>query len=789
MYRFGGFELNPDSRELLRDGAPATLQPRAFDLLLFLLERRERVVDKDEILAALWPGVHVSETALTRSIMKARRAVDDDAESQSVIKTVHGHGYRFVAEVSRVEVADPADTQAKTEAPVRAAKPVLSKPAFWLRGGVAIAAVIAVGFLLITLWRTGAPGPEGVRVAVLPIQNATGDDELDWVELGLMSFVGNALETSADIDTVSPRLTLDLTKNETVQLEAPLEISDSLAEKMRRSSGASHIVRARLYREDDLLRLRYKVLNPRGQSAERSVVGDAPIAIAQELSRNVVLTLPKSAQLKRRFQEISTEQDFFVAEAYARGRALQLQGKIEEARDLFKIAAEQEPGNIWLRYEYALSTRMMGELAEAEKLFRALLKEAEASNDKQALMSVHNGLGILRWRAGDFAGAQQHYEKALTFAEASQDHVRMGAMLTNLGILARRRGALNDAKQQLTSAMAAYDAAGIEVPLGPLLTAISNLSFDQGDITQGEIYLERALERFQLTGNKRSEAVVLSNLGQIRRRQGFWVQSEVYFDRALAIRNELNDKTGLMTGYVRQGSLRRDQGLLDDAMTLAEKALSQAREGGAASIEGDALMLIGDVRRARLDYHSADEAYSAAYGVYEKLQSHRDIHIITLRQARLSLDTQNTEHALGIARRILADDSVTKINRMSALVILGEAQFRLQERDEALSSLSEAFNLAKGVGENVIAARIASRIGEIHLEQKDLEKASSYLALARAEQPDLPTTLHFGARYAFETQNFTEASDLLERAKVAAKQNWTEADEALLARYSTAAVR
>lgn len=99
-YRFGRCMLDPRSRELSRDGALVPIEHRAFDLLLYLLEHRDHAVSKDELQEAVWPRMILTESALTRCVMKARRAVGDDPQRQQIIKTLHGHGYRFIAEVS-----------------------------------------------------------------------------------------------------------------------------------------------------------------------------------------------------------------------------------------------------------------------------------------------------------------------------------------------------------------------------------------------------------------------------------------------------------------------------------------------------------------------------------------------------------------------------------------------------------------------------------------------------------------------------------------------------------------
>jgi len=100
-YRFGRCVLDARARELRRDGKIVPIEHRAFDMLVYLIEHHDRAVAKDELQDAIWPRMILTESALTRCVMKARRAIGDDSQRQSIIKTVHGHGYRFVAPLDR----------------------------------------------------------------------------------------------------------------------------------------------------------------------------------------------------------------------------------------------------------------------------------------------------------------------------------------------------------------------------------------------------------------------------------------------------------------------------------------------------------------------------------------------------------------------------------------------------------------------------------------------------------------------------------------------------------------
>ena len=99
IFRFAPFELDVARVELRQDGRPVALEPQVFALLAFLVEHRDRLVSRDEIFEKVWDGRIVSDSALTSRVKSARRTLGDDGKSQRFIKTVHGQGFRFVADV------------------------------------------------------------------------------------------------------------------------------------------------------------------------------------------------------------------------------------------------------------------------------------------------------------------------------------------------------------------------------------------------------------------------------------------------------------------------------------------------------------------------------------------------------------------------------------------------------------------------------------------------------------------------------------------------------------------
>ena len=105
MYHFDVYSLDPNNLELRKNEEIIQIEPQVFSLLAYLVENRDRVVTKDELIQAIWDGRAISDGALNSRINSARRAVDDSGETQTLIKTFPRRGYRFVGKVAAGEPA------------------------------------------------------------------------------------------------------------------------------------------------------------------------------------------------------------------------------------------------------------------------------------------------------------------------------------------------------------------------------------------------------------------------------------------------------------------------------------------------------------------------------------------------------------------------------------------------------------------------------------------------------------------------------------------------------------
>jgi DNA-binding winged helix-turn-helix (wHTH) protein/Tol biopolymer transport system component len=161
FYTFGPFRLDPSERALLRDGSPVSLPPKAFDLLVVLVERPGRLVTKDELLSEVWPDTFVEEANLPYTVSLLRKALGDDGEPYQFIETVSKRGYRFKGAVARGGLEEPA------------AEPPPRRPLTWLFAAVLVASLLALSAWIVTRGRESDRPPTPRRLTLVPPNGVT----------------------------------------------------------------------------------------------------------------------------------------------------------------------------------------------------------------------------------------------------------------------------------------------------------------------------------------------------------------------------------------------------------------------------------------------------------------------------------------------------------------------------------------------------------------------------------------------------------------------------------------
>jgi len=158
IYSFDTYTLDTGTRELRRGAELVALEPQVFDLLVLLIDNRDRVVSKDDIMASVWQGRIVSESTLGSRINAARKAIGDSGARQKLIRTIARKGVRFVGALSDESASDAMPDDASSESA-----------------------------------RPGFPLPDRPSIAVLPFINMSGDSEQDYFSDGISEDIITAL--------------------------------------------------------------------------------------------------------------------------------------------------------------------------------------------------------------------------------------------------------------------------------------------------------------------------------------------------------------------------------------------------------------------------------------------------------------------------------------------------------------------------------------------------------------------------------------------------------------------
>lgn len=182
-YEFGPFCLRPEDRLLLREGEPVKLPPKAYDTLLFLVQRSGSLVEKGELMDVVWPDIAVEEGNLNLAVSQIRKALQDQVSKPQYIETVPKFGYRFIADVevneysldkktspnqtaeNTIDAPDQIQEQPITEPQSPVSKPKRPHRLLW----VAILIVGAVGVQFLFFYRPSQQNPQFAKATYAQI--------------------------------------------------------------------------------------------------------------------------------------------------------------------------------------------------------------------------------------------------------------------------------------------------------------------------------------------------------------------------------------------------------------------------------------------------------------------------------------------------------------------------------------------------------------------------------------------------------------------------------------------
>lgn len=217
FYSFGPFRVDVGRRLLLRGGNPIPLTPKAFDILLVLVQNRHRIVEKEELMKLVWPDTVVEENNLTRNISTLRKSLEESPNEHRFIVTVPGRGYKFASEMPEdvtdgnllIERYARAEIQVEEESDPKPVFSEIPKPSgSRLRrllgfSPLAVIALILAAYLARRQHSVAVPVKPTDSIAILPFETTGGAAELEYLADGLTESTIDHLSRSPDLKVIS----------------------------------------------------------------------------------------------------------------------------------------------------------------------------------------------------------------------------------------------------------------------------------------------------------------------------------------------------------------------------------------------------------------------------------------------------------------------------------------------------------------------------------------------------------------------------------------------------------
>jgi len=575
FYEFGPFRVDPDHRQLLREKQPVPLQPKAFDILLVLVENSERVVLKDDLMRMVWPGTFVEETNLAQNISVLRRTLGEAVGENRYIVTLPGRGYRFAGTVRLVDEGQSAvkdedtlvvERHTRSEvviAGVSAPGPTLAlasgrRRVSWPLAVALMAGLIVAGYFVLHRYRSQrAANPERIMLAVMPFQNLTGDPDQEYFADGLTE------EMITKLGRLHPEQLGVIARSSVMGYKH----GDKRLDQVGRELSVQYVVEGSFRRTTDRLRITAQLIRVKDQShvwAEDydrqpqdilSVQDDVAAVVAREI--RLRLTPQQRLELTSA-RAVNPE----AHEAYLKGRFYwnkRTEGGFREAIEYFETAIAKDPKYAQpyagLADAYIL---LAGYGFDPEKDATPKAKEAalQALRVDDRMAEAYTSLGLIAGQyEWNWAEAERNYKHAIELdPNYSVAHHWYGA-----GYLAAIPGRIDEAIAELRKAQQLDPLSlGIAADLAAWLCQAGK--FDEG------------MSRFQEILKADPDFVQAHyDLSQAYELRGMHAQALAEVEH---IRPQ--DVTGYVTAqfgriYAEQGKRREAHAIIDQLQRLAEQ--------------------------------------------------------------------------------------------------------------------------------------------------------------------------------------------------------------------------
>jgi len=420
LYEFGPFQLNTEERSLLRDGSFIPLTPKAYELLLLLIQKSGRVVSKDELMKALWPDTFVEEGNLTQHIFAIRKALGDAHSEPVFIETVARRGYRFKAKVNELDTK-PLTYDLFSPIPSNLKRRTTRWKIVTATALVA-ATILVVTFVVRPHFSSGGAAIESI--AVLPFVNVKGDPDVEYLSEGLTESTVNNLSQLSKLRVVPTTTMLHYKGKQT----DPQTVARQLAVRA--------VLIGEITRQEDSLIIHVELIDTErnahlwGEQYNRKVEDLLALQddISKEISSKLRLKLTDDDQrlIRRRTNNAEAYQLYLKGRYFWNKRT---EEGVRKAIDYLQQSIDADPlyalAYAGLADCYIVLGAPLNALPPKEAFSKAKVAATKALEINDALAEAHATLGVVKQRFDwDLEGAAREFRRAIelnpTYATAHQ---------------------------------------------------------------------------------------------------------------------------------------------------------------------------------------------------------------------------------------------------------------------------------------------------------------------------------------------------------------------------------
>jgi TolB-like protein/DNA-binding winged helix-turn-helix (wHTH) protein len=415
LYGFGLYRLDPEERVLLRDGQPVMLPPKDLETLLVLVESAGHIVDKEELLNKVWPGVFIEEGNLARHIFNLRQVLGDSPDGRKYIETIPRRGYRFVAAV-QVDGDEPAaapSVSSHASEPAEATVVPRQRRALWL-GLLTLSVVLALTAYLVSrrFWPKANPSPERAMLAVLPFVNLSGDAHEDYFADGLTE------EMIAQLGQLQPAKLGVIARTSIVRFKGTKENVAQIGQEL----GVGYLLEGSVRRGGDRVRITAQLIRATEQTHLWAESYERPLIDVLNIQREIAEKITHSLSIQLLPAATNSTSPTFNLESYDKyllglhELGEDTQETVNKAIQYFQegIARDPKDARLYSALASAYNAATTYYSSPAEVMPRAKEAALQAVAIDPNLGSAHVRLGYVRlFYDWDWSAAEREYRRAL----------------------------------------------------------------------------------------------------------------------------------------------------------------------------------------------------------------------------------------------------------------------------------------------------------------------------------------------------------------------------------------